>query len=183
MGSLLAWARGHITPDNIKNRLDFTKITETLVALSKMVDSPEKVRTGGVFAFAYLPKDAPEQSMLWSVSFGSPGANIIGNGYHAVEKINRTRNRRTEGHNDSTSTQSADETNPDKSLRTYGGCVVFRGDHDGDEIYISISGGPPRVDEAMSYATGLACGFNPLTSMETPLVEEAMEMLKGVFTD
>lgn len=108
-------------------------------------------RTGGVMAILVVDPRDHGQNSLASLSFGQPGLKISGNLFNAHEKIHRLHERRwnsRDGIMDVASSQSANNTT------TYGGCILFR-DNLGRYVYISYSGAPPEVDEAISFVAGV----------------------------
>ena len=139
-------------------------------------DSDESaLRLGGVLAIAVV---YPDRSVVEfeSVSIGLPGLKFGRYSKNAAEKIARLFDRRTNGNNEVVSSVSADE-----KLGTYGGGVFFLNLQAGhpEEIYISFSGGPPEVDEALSFVIGEKLGLET-PKYENPLIPRARELLEDL---
>lgn len=149
--------------------INFSALKNTIKTLSMEFNASD--RPGGVIAIATFPTEAGCDDLA-SESIGEP-LKLTTFGYHAHEKLNRLFIRRYNGGQDVASSQSAnseDLTNP-----TYGGCVFFK-DNKGDSIYISFSGAPPEVDEAVVIAIGTLMGFTS-PNIENKLTPRAIELL------
>ena len=152
-------------------RVKASVIGETIMVLSREIGQQrtEPDRLGGVWMIAVI-NDTPT---LASESFGNPGRKISRFAFNAHEKFRRLLDRRAEGSYDVASSQSAD------NVTTFGGCLVFS-DSIGNDVYISISGGPPEIDEAITYAIGFKLGLTP-PKCENPHIERAIAMMdRGV---
>ncbi len=135
---------------------------------------------GGVLAIASLVPHAGINEFA-SLSIGTPMQKFGRYARNAAEKINRLYQRRAEGHDDIAASTSADESNPDESARTYGGAIYFTGIRHGKlhEVYISFSGAPPEVDEAIAFVLGQQLGFKA-PAYENPLISIAQDALSHV---
>lgn len=149
--------------------INLSTLEEAVRTLSTEFNGSDK--PGGVIAIATFAMEAGGDDLA-SESVGDP-LKLAAFGYHAHEKIHRLFTRRSKGGQDVASSQSADPVNP--TSPTYGGCVFFT-DSKGDNIYISFSGAPPEVDEAIVIAIGTLLGFTP-PNVENKLTQRAIELL------
>lgn len=154
--------------------IDLSALENAVRTLSMEFNGSDK--PGGVIAIATFAAEAGGDDLV-SESVGEP-LKLSAFGYHAHEKIHRLFTQRSKGGQDVASSQSADPGNP--TSPTYGGCVFFT-DSKGDSIYISFSGAPPEVDEAVVIAIGTLLGFTP-PNIENGLVQRAIELLTGSVT-
>ena len=116
----------------------------------------------------------PEGASHEAHTLGDPGINTVDFGFFAAEKIRRLQNRRQteEGKNEFASSHSAD-----KEKERYGGCILAHTE-DGDEVYLSFSGAPDVVDEAVVYVIAEALGFKVPEGYTNPLVPKARELIQ-----
>lgn len=149
--------------------IDLSALENAVRTLSTEFNNSDK--PGGVIAIATFAMEAGGDDLA-SESVGEP-LKLAAFGYHAHEKINRLFTRRSKGTGDVASSQSANPKDP--ANPTYGGCVFFT-DSKGDNIYISFSGAPPEVDEAVVIAIGTLLGFTP-PNVENKLTQRAIELL------
>jgi hypothetical protein len=147
-------------------------IAHAIMILNREVSQPstEPDRLGGVLMIAVIDKKEGGRPSLVSEAIGDAGEKITRFAFNAHEKFRRLSVRRASGKQEVASSESAD------NLTMFGGCVVFI-DNDGNEVYISISGGPPEVDEAIVYAIGLKLGLNAIVNPENPLIERASALI------
>src|SRR5271168_853475 len=129
-----------------------------------------KERSGGVLVVEVLDLKEPGHSNTCSLTVGAPGLNVSNNAFYVHEKIRRLRNIRSEGGGDYSSSQSADP-----SQGKYGGAVVgLLGET--TEIYISYSGAPAEVDEALSYILAKSFGLTVSDDYKNPMLDRAREL-------
>ena len=159
----------HLTAEMLLAQINREVVANVANELGQIVD--HKPRPGGLVVIEIFYSDKPELSTSASVSVGSPGANMHENAYYAHEKIRRLRNFRRQGLNHVASSESAD-----KDKGQYGGAIFALEEHN-VEVYISYSGAPQEVDEAISFV--LARGFHLLVSDSyvNPIVERATLLL------
>jgi len=129
-------------------------------------------RFGCVLAIAVVHPDT-EVTECVSVSIGLPGLKFGRYARNAAEKINRLFERRMEGNDEVAASESADDI-----LGTYGGCIFFKGEAP-LEVYISFSGAPPEVDEALAFVIGEKLGLMTPT-YENPLIPRIRELLDNL---
>lgn len=165
---------------------DGSTLISALVELSTLIDTPEKLssRTGAVLALCFRDLQMPTRGSIVSITYGSaPFDRLAGWLRNAPEKIDRLERRRRDGHKEVTSAESADPENVDPNKRTFGGSVVFFSPvslH--HEIYFSISGAHPKVDEALAFAIGLKHRLAPAKiPHENPYLEQACKLLNVDF--
>lgn len=151
--------------------IDFSVLENAVRTLS--MEFNESNKPGGVIAIATFPTEAGGDDLA-SASVGEP-LKLTTFGYHAHEKLNRLFIQRYNGGQDVASSQSANPKDLDNP--TYGGCVFFT-DGKGSDIYISFSGAPPEVDEAVVIAIGILMGFTP-PNIENKMINRAVELLIG----
>lgn len=158
------------------NVLDLCLLADALLTLSDEAGQADRTNTprrGGVIAISVVNSDG-EGTTFGSNSFGEPGWKIGRYSRNAAEKIARLLERRLEGNNECAASMSANE-----ELGTFGGCIAFVCDPS-KECYISISGAPPEIDEALAYVVGEKLGFNLPEGYENPRVPRARELLQGL---
>ncbi|OHA23856.1 MAG: hypothetical protein A3B11_01085 [Candidatus Taylorbacteria bacterium RIFCSPLOWO2_01_FULL_44_26] len=130
-----------------------------LTAADLSIEQEKPDVRGGVLAIAMFSRKSPdEEAYFASRSVGFIGNKCGGCAKNATEKIYRLRKRRMEKHPDIASSQSANPEDLDERLRTYGGCIVFETEE--YEIYISFSGAPAKVDEAIVFVIGENYGLS-----------------------
>ncbi len=155
------------------NRLNHKVIADAIQKLSEEQGKPDC--RGGVLAISIVSNSIPLEEFS-SISIGIPGDRFGHLARNAAEKIARLYDLRIGGSNDVAASQSA---NPDAG--SYGGCIVSHGIL-GDtyvQIYISFSGAPAEVDEAVVFVIGEKLGFKaPIYS--NPLLTRARELLADV---
>jgi hypothetical protein len=152
------------------NRLNHKVIAEAIQKLSEEQGKPEC--KGGVLAISLTSYNISLADYA-SISIGLPGKGFGHSARYAAEKIARLYDLRMEGSNDVAASQSA---NP--SAGSYGGCIIFHGSL-GDiyaQIYISFSGAPAEVDEAVVFVVGERLGLKAPT-YSNPLLSRARELL------
>lgn len=147
-------------------------IAHAIMILNREVSQKrnEPDRLGGVLMIAVIDKNKEGVPSLVSEAIGNPAEKISRFAFNAHEKFRRLFDRRAAGKQETASSESADNET------TFGGCVVFI-DNDGNEVYISISGGPPQVDEAIVYAIGLKLGLNAIITPASQLIERAAALI------
>lgn len=151
---------------NIIRHLNHTRLMKAF----KTLCGDDRDRNGFVLAIATTDNLGNGITEFASVSIGRPGKKFGRYAKNAAEKIERLFNRREEGKSEIASSQSADI---DREM--FGGCIFFRSLVNGD-VYISISGGPAEVDEALSFVIGEKYGFNA-PQYKNPLIPEVRELL------
>ncbi|MDO8603877.1 MAG: hypothetical protein Q7K40_00460, partial [bacterium] len=132
--------------------------------------------TGVVIACLVIEKST-RRKWFASMSIGNVGI-VTGScstcAKHAAEKIDRLLQRREYGNSDVASSQSADEKNPDRSLRTYGGAIVF--ESESHLRYLSISAAPSIVDEVAVLVIGNDLGFDRPERYQNRLEKRAHQL-------
>ena len=153
-------------------RVNGEKLIHAASALS--LQSCSYVRTGGVMAITVVNPRVSELNNHASVSFGNPGFKINEYGLNAHEKIRRLRQRRDRTKapevKEIASSQSAD------GKTMHGGALVFT-DKEGCEVYLSFSGAPAMVDEALMYVVGLQLGLIVPPTYQNQFIDEAMRLM------
>ncbi len=159
----------------ILNNLDLFELASAMYSLCEetgQIDRHSTPRRGGVIAVGVVNQDG-EGITFVSTSFGEPGLKFGRYALNAAEKINRLFGRRQEGNDECAASMSADDT-----LGTFGGCIAFS---EGilSECYISISGAPPEIDEALAFVIGERLGFKT-PEYANEHIASARELLRGL---
>lgn len=142
---------------------------KTMCEESNQADRPNTPRNGGVLAIAVVDPDCEGVDFM-SMNVGSPGNKFGRYAKNAAEKVGRIFERRLESNDDIAASVSADDL-----LGTYGGCIVFSGGQ--FEVYISFSGAPPQIDEALAFVIGEKLGFTMLGEYKNEYISRARELL------
>ncbi len=150
-------------------------LTTAIRFLTHKDDDVFAIRLGGVLAIAVVYPDR-NFAEFQSVSIGLPGLKFGRFARNTAEKVARLFERRAEGNDEVAASVSADDT-----LGTYGGCIFFRSRLAGchEEIYVSFSGAPPEVDEALAFVIGEQLGLET-PKYENPLIPRARELLEDL---
>ena len=158
------------TAQDYLNRIRLREVASALIALStenEPLDSP--IRNGGILSIMVLPSNSETTTSLSTRNVGNPGPKISNYAHHAHEKLRRLYTRRGTGGRDVAASHSAD------NVTTFGGAIFFRADV--VDVYISLSGAPPKVDEAIAYVIGEKLGLPAPQGYENSLLERARELL------
>jgi hypothetical protein len=109
-----------------------------------------------------------------SASIGKPGLKFGRYAQNAAEKIKRLHERRMDGSDEFAASVSADDV-----LETYGGCIVFSNLTSPmvNEVYISFSGAPADIDEALAFVIGEKLGLEIPSGYENIHIPRARELL------
>ncbi len=138
-------------------------------AINKMsVDLGKPDRHGGVLLIAVMD---PVCSSCETKSVGNPGSKLADYAFNAGEKFRRLLERRRAGNSEVASSVSASPP------ATYGGCIVAMNE-DGCEVYLSFSGGPAKVDEAICFVLAEKLCLT-IPDYQNELIEQARELLKA----
>ncbi len=161
-------------PNFTASVLDSIHHGKLTVALQILTAENGGSRHGGVLAMASVWSDRND-SQFSSTVIGRPGVKIGRYARNAAEKIARLMERRAEGNEEVAASESADEAHD-----TYGGCIVFKSKKKFDlEVYISFSGAPPEVDEAIVFVIGEMLGL-VTPAYENQLITRARELMKNI---
>ena len=137
-------------------------------------------RSGGVLLVAVAHRKSSEVDVA-SMSIGEPDiAKVGGYAKNAAEKFQRLLERRLQGTSETASSQSADPSNPEPRLRTYGGCTVGLFPTKDLEVYMSFSGAPAETDEVCTYVSLEQMGFQMDPEYKNPQLPRARELLEQV---
>lgn len=147
-------------------------ITLTAAIETLCLELTGEKRHGGVLAIATVYQGV-DGANFESTSIGNPGLKFGRYARNASEKIARLFERRADGNDEVAASVSANE-----QLGTYGGCIHFKSKRTDivEEVYISFSGAPPEVDEALVFVIGEKLGLQTPT-YENPLIPRVRELL------
>lgn len=157
----------------ILDQINHRAIAEVARMLSH--ETHKKIVLGGVLGVAIVTR-ASNVVLFASITVGLPGKSGGRFANNTAEKIMRLHQRRLAGHKDIAASESANPTDPDERLRTYGGCICF--EENDNDTYISFSGAPPDVDEAIAFLAGATVGITR-PDFKNKLVARAIEIYKG----
>jgi hypothetical protein len=154
-------------------------VANAVRVLSK--DHFQKDKFGGVLTILIVDPEGkqPNLTSVASTSVGELGANAHEYVFHVSEKIKRLRKHHYGEDKHIASSQSA------KPPETWGGCIVFSMGKDGaTKVFISFSGAPWEVDEAIVLVLGEKLGLTPPAGHESlesyHFTTHARQLLDGV---
>ncbi len=155
------------------NRIRLDEVISTIRILSRRNEHPESPpRNGGVLSITVVAVSDVATTSLAATSVGNPGGKIHTYAFNAHEKLRRLYTRRKVGKEDVAASQSADNEN------VFGGAIYFLASN--ADVYISLSGAPPKVDEAIAFVLGEKLGLTGPKEYRNVLLDDARELLAHV---